>query len=325
AIAVLPVNDAPSCTKGSPVSVPEDGGPQHLTGWATALAAGPANEAAQTLAFLVTTSPTTLFKALPALDPQGNLTFTPAPNAYGTATVTVVLRDNGGTNDGGADRSLPQTFTLSILPVNDAPFLQTPHDVYLPGNSPAHALPLTGISPGPGEAGQSLTLTAVSDNPALLDITGVEHAAGSAGASLLFQPRPGRTGTATITLVLKDNGGTAHNGLDTYTTVFRVNVADVSPLFLPTLFSPNGDGQNDAFRVRGEGIASAQLQVYTQNGVEVFGTSDVRTVTETGWDGTFGGQPLPAGVYSWVLRGNFADGRPLRVNGKSYGQVTLVR
>ncbi len=324
-IAVLPVNDAPAFAKGSPVSVPEDGGPQQLTGWATAITAGPANEAAQTLAFLVTASPTTLFKALPALDPQGNLTFTPAPNAYGTATVTVVLRDNGGTGDGGADRSLPQTFTLGILPVNDAPFLQTPHDVYLSQNNPSHALPLTGITPGPGEAGQSLTLTAVSDNPALLDITGVRHAAGSATASLIFQPRPGRTGTAMITLVLKDNGGTANQGLDTYTVAFRVHVAEMSALFLPTLFSPNGDGHNDAFRVRGEGISSAQLRVYTQTGVEVFGTSDVRAVTETGWDGTCQGQPLPAGVYSWVLRGNFADGRPLRVDGKSYGQVTLVR
>jgi gliding motility-associated-like protein len=197
--------------------------------------------------------------------------------------------------------------------------------VYLAGNGPSRALPLTGITPGPGEAGQSLTLTAVSDNPALLDITGVEHAAGGATASLFFQPRPGRTGTAAVTLVLKDNGGTANGGLDTYTTTFRVHVAEVSPLFLPTLFSPNGDGHNDAFRVRGEGIASVQLRVYTQTGVEVFGTSDVRAITETGWDGSFQGQPLPAGVYSWVLRGNFADGSPLRVDGKSYGQVTLVR
>jgi gliding motility-associated-like protein len=104
-----------------------------------------------------------------------------------------------------------------------------------------------------------------------------------------------------------------------------VEVAAVSPLFLPTLFSPNGDGQNDAFRVRGEGIARVQLLVYSQTGMEVFRAGDVAAALETGWDGTFGGQPLPAGVYSWFLSGQFADGRPLRVNGKSYGQVTLVR
>lgn len=116
AITVTPVNDAPRFTEGPNVSVAEDGGPQHIAGWATEVAAGPANESAQSLAFLVTASPTTLFKALPTLDRQGNLTFTPAPGAYGTATVTVVLRDNGGTENGGAARSLPQTFTLSISP-----------------------------------------------------------------------------------------------------------------------------------------------------------------------------------------------------------------
>jgi gliding motility-associated-like protein len=325
AITLLMVNDAPLFTKGPNVTVPEDAGPQQIAGWATNVATGPANESAQSLAFLVTASPTTLFKALPALDAQGNLTFTPAPDAFGTATVSVVLRDNGGTEHWGADRSLPQTFTLGITPVNDAPFLRTPPAVFLTRNSPAHPLALTGITPGPGEAGQSLTLTAVSDNPLLLDITGMEYAAGSATASLIFQPRPGQTGTATVTVVLKDNGGTAGGGLDTYTTSFRVEVADVSPLFVPTLFSPNGDGQNDAFRVRGEGIASVKLQVYTLSGVPVFQSNDLSDATETGWDGTYQGQPLPAGVYSWLLTGRFADGRPLRVNGKSYGQVTLVR
>jgi gliding motility-associated-like protein len=325
AITLLPVNDAPRFTEGPNVSVPEDGGPQRLAGWATAIAAGPANESAQSLSFLVTASPTTLFKALPALDAQGNLTFTPAPDAYGTATVSVVLRDNGGTDHGGADRSLPQTFTLALTPVNDAPFLQAPAPVFLAQNSPPYTLPLTGITPGPGENGQDLSITAVSDNPALLDVTGVAHAAGEATASLIFQPRPGQTGTATLTVVLKDNGGTANGGLDTYTTAFRVTVTAASPLFLPTLFSPNGDGQNDAFRVRGAGIASVQLLVYSQTGMEVFRAGGVAAVTEAGWDGTLRGQPLPAGVYSWFLSGHFADGRPLRVNGKSQGQVTLVR
>jgi hypothetical protein len=260
-VTVAPVNDAPIFTKGPNVSVLEDSGPQRIAGWATAIAAGPANESTQSLAFLVTASPTTLFKALPTIDPQGNLTFTPAPDAYGTATVSVVLRDNGGTEHGGADRSRPQTFTLSIAPANDAPFLQTPAPVFLAHNSPAHTLPLTGITPGPGENSQSLAITAVSDNPVLLDIKGVAHAAGDATASLIFQPRPGQTGTATITVVMKDNGGTTNGGLGTYTTAFRVHVAAKSPQFLPMLFSPNGDGQNDAFQVRGVGIASVPLRL----------------------------------------------------------------
>ncbi len=324
-LTVSPVNDAPSFTKGPHVTVPEDGGPQQLNGWATAVAAGPANESAQSLAFSVATGQPALFKVLPALDAAGTLTFTPAPDAFGTAVVTVVLRDNGGTAHGGVDESAPQTFTLTIDPVNDAPFLRTPPPVGLARNSAPYTLPLTGITPGPGEGGQGLTLVAVSDNPALLDITGIDYREGAPEASLVFQPRPGQTGTATVTVVLKDNGGTAGGGLDTYTTAFRVDVAEVSDLFVPTLFSPNGDGQNDAFRVRGAGITSLYLQIYSLTGVEVFYTGDVSAATETGWDGTYQGRPVPAGVYSWQLTGRYADGRPLKVNGKTFGQVTLVR
>jgi hypothetical protein len=52
---------------------------------------------------------------------DGILTFTPAPNAHGTATVTVEARDNGGTGLLGADTSAPHTFLITIAPVNDAP------------------------------------------------------------------------------------------------------------------------------------------------------------------------------------------------------------
>ncbi len=57
----------------------------------------------------------------------------------------------------------------------------------------------------------------------------------------------------------------------------------------------------------------------------VFESNVLADATETAWDGICQGQPLPAGVYSWLLTGRFANGRPLRVNGKPYGQVTLVR
>ena len=49
------------------------------------------------------------------------LTYTAAPNATGTATITVALQDNGGTANGGVDTSAPQTFTITVTPVNDAP------------------------------------------------------------------------------------------------------------------------------------------------------------------------------------------------------------
>ena len=36
-------------------------------------------------------------------------------------TVTVPLQDNGGTANGGVDTSAPQTFTITVTAVNDAP------------------------------------------------------------------------------------------------------------------------------------------------------------------------------------------------------------
>jgi hypothetical protein len=62
--------------------------------------------------------------AAPAIDATtGTLTYTPAANANGSATVTVTLFDDGGTANGGSDTSAPQTFTITVNPVNDRPTL----------------------------------------------------------------------------------------------------------------------------------------------------------------------------------------------------------
>jgi hypothetical protein len=45
------------------------------------------------------------------------LSYTPAANGGGTATITVNLRDNGGTANGGVDTSAAQTFNITITPV----------------------------------------------------------------------------------------------------------------------------------------------------------------------------------------------------------------
>src|SRR5207249_4610771 len=49
------------------------------------------------------------------------LTYTPAASASGIATITLVAKDNGGTLNGGVDTSAPQSFTITINAVNDAP------------------------------------------------------------------------------------------------------------------------------------------------------------------------------------------------------------
>ncbi|MCB1601903.1 MAG: GDP-mannose 4,6-dehydratase, partial [Xanthomonadales bacterium] len=108
------VNDAPSFVKGPDPTVLEDAGAQTVAGWATAISAGPADESGQTLTFNVTgnTNPA-LFAAGPAISPTGTLTFTPAADANGSATITLALMDNGGTANGGVDTSAAQTFVIN--------------------------------------------------------------------------------------------------------------------------------------------------------------------------------------------------------------------
>ncbi len=82
--------------------------------FATGISAGPADEAMQSLTFTVTNDNNALFTVQPDIDEvTGDLTFTIAAGAVGTATVTVTLMDDGGTANGGVD-SLTLTFQIII-------------------------------------------------------------------------------------------------------------------------------------------------------------------------------------------------------------------
>src|SRR3989442_8460326 len=85
------------------------------------MSAGSANEAAQVLNFIVSTTNTAMFSVPPAIAANGTLTFTPAANANGSATVTVQVHDDGGVANGGVDTSAAQKFTITRNAVNHAP------------------------------------------------------------------------------------------------------------------------------------------------------------------------------------------------------------
>jgi hypothetical protein len=125
-ITVNAVNDAPSFTSGGNVSVAEDSG-AYSAAWASAISAGPADEGAQTLSFTIqsNTNPS-LFSPGPSIAADGTLSFTPAPDASGTAMLSVVLMDDGGTANGGQDTSPPVSFDIIVTAVNDAPVNTVP-------------------------------------------------------------------------------------------------------------------------------------------------------------------------------------------------------
>ena len=112
-ITVFPVNDAPTFVAGPAISVASGNGQVVLPNWANNISAGPDNEVEQSLSFSVTTDDDSLFTVLPTMTSDGTLSFTPAENANGTASVTIRLSDDGGTENGGIDSS-SQTVPITI-------------------------------------------------------------------------------------------------------------------------------------------------------------------------------------------------------------------
>ena len=237
-ITVSDVNDAPTFTPGANQSSLEDAGPQTVPNWATSISAGPPNESGQTVTFFVSNDNNALFSAQPSISPAGTLTYTAAPNANGSAIVTVYAQDNGGTANGGSDTSATYTFTISIVAVNDAPSFTGGGDVTVLEDSGSYSANwATGMSAGPAdESGQTLTFNVISNSNPSLFSSGPSI---SAGGVLSFTPVANAFGSATITINLQDNGGTAGGGVDTSASyVFTINV---SPVNDAPSFTPGGD------------------------------------------------------------------------------------
>lgn len=88
-------------------------------------------------------------------------------------------------------------------------------------------------------------------------------------------------------------------------------------IFVPNVFSPNGDGNNDILYVYSNAIATLVFRIYNQWGQEVFESRSINS----GWDGTMGGQKQPVGVYVYVLQATMQDGTVV----DKKGSVTLIR
>jgi gliding motility-associated-like protein len=86
---------------------------------------------------------------------------------------------------------------------------------------------------------------------------------------------------------------------------------------LPTGFTPNGDGENDVFIIRGGPFVATDFKIYNNWGQLIFTTNDANT----GWDGTFKGVDQPLGVYTWTFSVEITNGRVITQS----GDVTLIR
>jgi VCBS repeat-containing protein len=296
-LTITAVNDAPSFTAGAAVTVLEDSG-AYSAAQASGISAGPADEASQTLSFIVTNSNNALFAVQPSLSPSGVLTFTPAANANGSATITATLRDNGGTANGGVDTTAPQTFTINLTAVNDAPSFTAGAAVLVLDTVGAQSVSgwATALSAGPAdESGQALNFIVSNDNNALF----TTQPSVAPNGTLTFTPVAGQSGVANVTVQIHDNGGVANGGVDTSAAQTFTITIDKIPV-----------------------ITSVASVTFT---VGQAGSFDITTLGRPKPTIARGGVTLPAGI-SYVDNGNGTatlSGTPAAATGGNYA-LTFV-
>jgi hypothetical protein len=283
-LTVRPVNDPPTFTASNPPTVAEDAGPQTVANWA-AFSPGPANESSQqVLGYTVSNiSNPGLFAAPPSVANNGTLTYTSAPDAHGQSTFTVVVRDNGGTENGGIDTSAPQTFTIIVTPVNDAPVNRingspnfaanvqsTDDNTPLPFNAAnGNLIQVTDVDDPAGTAETYTVILTVdlgtldlgSGGAATQTLTGSLNQINAALTNLVYHPSVDSIDIATLTIESRDGGtfGAGPEGVDVDTLLIEVAPFNDPPIAkddlidtpegTPVTFDPladNGNGPDSA-------------------------------------------------------------------------------
>jgi len=120
---------------------------------------------------------------------------------------------------------------------------------------------------------------------------------------------PDETITYTVTVV-DSNGCTTSDEVTVFVDFDYI-------IWVPNIFSPNGDGNNDVLFVRGLGVAQFNFFMYDRWGEKVFETQDLNK----GWDGSFRGKKMNNAVFVYYLEATFTDGTEV----SQKGDITLIR
>ena len=210
-----------------------------------------------------------------------------------TTTHTYTINDNdpdggGGNGNGG---KLPQTIVFA--PIEDKRAGEPPFELQATG----------------GGSGNPVTFT-ISTDPA----SGV---ASLSGNTVIV------SGPGTVTITANQAGNEDYQDA---APVSRTFIVLPNASFLPDLFTPNGDGRNDRFIVRGgSNVRSVTFSILDRDGNVVFESNDWNEISQIGWDGTNGGKDQPGGTYMWVVEGTLDSGDEFLINGKETGLIKLLR
>jgi hypothetical protein len=227
AVTVSFVNQPPTLNPLSNLTLNQNAGTQTVN--LSGITPGAPNENQALTVTAVSSNPTLIPNpAVAYTSPNATaaLTFTPTAGAYGTAVITVTVNDGQTVNN-----TFSQSFTVTVLPPNQPPTLDPINNIVINENASAQTVNLTGITPGPTNEQQTVTITAVSTNPGLIPNPLVSYTNPNSTGTLTFTPVPAAFGTATILVTAND--GQAVNSTVTSSFTVTVNWVNQPPTLDP--------------------------------------------------------------------------------------------
>lgn len=208
----------------------------------------------------------------------GGSSSTPTVSASGQYVVTVTDNDNGCTN----------TATVNVTTTSiTAAFTANP----MSGTAPL-LVNFTNQTPG---VGNIYSWNFADDNNNTSSLTDPSHTYNT-------------TGTYVVTLTVTDV-----SGLCSATATLAIEVFDNSIIIVPNVFTPNGDGKNDVFKITTTGIKDLNCDIFNRWGTKVANISGV--------NGTWDGSNVNDGTFFFILTATGFDGKEY----KQQGYINLFR
>lgn len=214
-VAPLIPNKKPTFIANGDHSSKATDGPQALRGWAHDLNDGDKN-ASQSMNFSVlSNSAPGLFDVQPTVSvPSGTLRYNAKNTVSGKSEITIILQDDGGTEEGGEDTSGSFTFSIDITApdLNHSPTFLPGGNVSVDSSSGSYEKDWATKMDDGDPSSQAMKFEVLSnENPSLFTKQPwVSYPSGK----LRFTPKDGVNGTATISIRLRDNGGANFGGSD---------------------------------------------------------------------------------------------------------------
>ncbi|MAW21347.1 MAG: hypothetical protein CMD16_03000, partial [Flavobacteriales bacterium] len=109
--------------------------------------------------------------------------------------------------------------------------------------------------------------------------------------------------------VIDENGCTATDTAIVYLT-------PLTQIFIPSIFTPNGDNHNELFVIKGEYIKDFNIKIFNRWGEKLFESNEIGKY----WDGTFENKKVQAGMYYYHIEILGEDGNNIKKTGTVQAQ-----